>query len=177
MNTILAALPRVLLGFVLLASGIAGLLHLAPAQTLEGPAALYVTGLTGTYLFTFVKLTEVATGALLLSNRFVPLALVIAAPVLLNIAAFHAFYAPSGLAVPVVMLASALFLAWKHRSAYGALLTANRLRVDRRARGNRYPLAADRSRHVRLGADDVGVLRERERLPRADALTHQGRAR
>ena len=122
MNKILAAVPRFVLGFVLFASGLAGLLHLIPAQTLEGPAALYMTGLTGSYLFTLVKVTEVATGALLLSNRFVPLALVVAAPVLINILAFHSLYAPSGLAVPVVLLASALFVAWKHRAAYAALL-------------------------------------------------------
>ena len=123
MTKILAALPRFLLGFILFASGVAGLLNLIPPQTLEGPGALYMTGLGGSYLIILVKLTEVATGVLLLSNRFVPLALVIAAPVLINIAAFHAFYAPSGLAVPVVMIASALFVAWKHRKAYAALLT------------------------------------------------------
>ena len=137
MNKILVALPRFLLGFILFASGLAGLLHLIPAQPMEGSGALFMTGLGGSYLITFVKLTEVATGALLLSNRFVPLALVIAAPVLLNIAAFHAFYAPSGLAVPTVMLASALFLAWKHRSAYSALLTTKHEMVadDARAGG------------------------------------------
>jgi hypothetical protein len=71
-----------------------------------------------------VKLTEVITGALLLSNRFVPLALVIAAPVLLNIAAFHAFYAPSGLALPMLMIAASIFVAWKHRAVFAPLLRA-----------------------------------------------------
>lgn len=124
MNKILAALPRVLLGFVLFASGLAGLLNLIPPQPLEGPGALFMTGLGGSYLITFVKLTEVITGLLLLSNRFVPLALVIAAPVLLNIAAFHAFYAPSGLALPVLMIAASFFVAWKHRAVFTPLLTA-----------------------------------------------------
>ena len=48
MSKVLAALPRVVLGAVLLLSGLAGLFHLLPAQTLEGQAALYMTGLTGT---------------------------------------------------------------------------------------------------------------------------------
>ncbi len=69
MMKVLAALPRVVLGAVLLLSGIAGLLHLAPTPVLEGPAAVFMAGLTGSYLFTLVKLTEIAAGALLLSNR------------------------------------------------------------------------------------------------------------
>jgi hypothetical protein len=100
------------------------LLNKIPPQTFEGPAGLYMAGLTGSYLIMFVKLTEVATGLLLLSNRFVPLALVIAAPVLLNIAAFHAFYEPSGLALPVLMIAASIFVAWKHRAVFSPLLRA-----------------------------------------------------
>ena len=124
MSKIIAALPRVVLGAVLLLSGLVGLFHLAPAQTLEGQGALYMTGLTGTYLFTLVKLTEVGVGALLLSNRFVPLALVVIAPVLINIAGFHAFYAPSGLAVPIVLLAAELGLAWKYRAAFAPMFVS-----------------------------------------------------
>lgn len=119
---ILAALPRFVLGFILFSSGLAGLLHLIPAQPLEGPGALYMTGLGGSYLITLVKLTEVATGALLLANRFVPLALTVAAPVLVNIFAFHAFYAPGGLALPVVLLAAEFFLAWQYRSVFAPML-------------------------------------------------------
>lgn len=126
MSKILAALPRILLGFILFSSGVAGLLNLIPPQPLEGPGALYMTGLSGSYLITLVKLTEVGVGALLLSNRFVPLALVIAAPVLINIGAFHALYAPSGLAVPVVMIAAALFVAWQHRAAFAPMLSPRR---------------------------------------------------
>lgn len=81
-------------------------------------------GLAGSYLLTLVKLTEVVAGALLLSNRFVPLALVIVAPLLVNIAAFHLFYAPSGLGVAAVLLGAELSLAWKHRSAFAPMLVA-----------------------------------------------------
>lgn len=124
MMKILAALPRVALGAVLLMSGIAGLLHLAPDQVLAGPAGVFMAGLTGSYLFTLVKLTEVAAGALLLSNRFVPLALAVIAPVLINIAAFHLLYAPSGLPVPIVLIAAELSLVWKYRAAFAPMLAA-----------------------------------------------------
>ena len=129
MSKILAAAPRVLFGVVLLLSGIAGLLHQIPEQKLEGAAALYMTGLSGTYLFTLVKLTEVFAGVLLLSNRLVPLALVVIAPVLINIVGFHLFYAPSGLAVPVLLLAAELALAWKHRAAFAPMFAARAVAV------------------------------------------------
>ena len=121
---ILAEVPRVLFGAVLVLSGVAGLLHAIPPppEPLTGAASLYMTGLTGTYLFTLVKLTEVLAGVLLLSNRLVPLALVVFAPVLVNIVGFHLFYAPSGLPVPVLLLAAELSLAWKHRAAFGPML-------------------------------------------------------
>lgn len=122
MTKYLSEVPRFVLGFVLFAFGLAGLLHLLPAQPpMEGPAGVYMAGLTGSYLFTLVKATEVLAGALLLSNRFVPLALTIAAPVLVNIAAFHALYAPAGLGLPVVLVAAAAFTAWKHRAAYAPM--------------------------------------------------------
>jgi hypothetical protein len=59
-----------------------------------------------------------------LSNRFVPLALTILAPVVVNIVAFHAFLAPSGLALPLVIVAIEVFLAWSYRSAFEGVLRA-----------------------------------------------------
>ena len=127
MKKILSAVPRVLFGLILFGAGLAGLLNKIPQEPMEGAAALYMRGLGGTYLITLVKLTEVAAGALLLANRFVPLALVIIAPVVINIAAFHLFYAPSGLAVPVLMIAAQIYLAWQHRAAFVPVLTAKQV--------------------------------------------------
>ncbi len=124
MKKILSALPRVLLGLIYFAAGLAGLLNKIPQEPMEGAAALYMSGLGGSYLITLVKLTEVTVGVLLLANRFVPLALLIIAPVVINIAAFHLFYAPSGLAVPVFMIAAQIFIAWQHRAAFATVLTA-----------------------------------------------------
>ena len=134
MSKILEALPRLFLGAILLLSSIAGLLRLAPPPALEGPGAVYMAGLGGSYLFTLVKLTELVGGVLLLSNRFVPLALTIVAPVLVNIAAFHLFYAPSGLAVPVVLLAAESWLAWKYRGAFAPMLAAKAQKTPAPAR-------------------------------------------
>jgi hypothetical protein len=52
----------------------------------------------------------------------VPLALVVLAPVILNIVLFHAFLAPGGLMLPVVILVLELGLAYHYRNAWDGVL-------------------------------------------------------
>ncbi len=117
---------RLVLGLMFLASGIFGLVvppPPLPPDTQPGMVALF-TGLTGSYLLTLVKLTEAAVGALLLANRFVPLALLVLAPVTVNIVLVHLLLAPSGLPIALTVLALHLFLGWSYRGAYRTVLAA-----------------------------------------------------
>jgi hypothetical protein len=67
--------------------------------------------------------TELLVGVLLLANRFVPLALALIAPVIVNIVAFHLALAPSGLPFALVAaLALEVFLAWSYRGAFLSML-------------------------------------------------------
>lgn len=121
---ILAA--RLVLGLLFLAAGIAGLVMPVPPLppgTPSGMVALF-TGLTGSYLLTLVKLTEATVGALLLGNRFVPVALLALAPVTVNIVLVHVLLAPSGLPIALVVLALHLFLGWSYRGTYRTVLAA-----------------------------------------------------
>ncbi len=121
----LATAARILLGLVFFVCGLDGFLHFLPQPTeppSEGAMALAMALFKSGYMFPLIKGTEVAAGALLLANRFVPLALVIIAPVIVNIFAFHAFLAPSGLVLASVLVALELALAWSHRAAYRPLL-------------------------------------------------------
>jgi hypothetical protein len=118
-------IARYLLGAGFTLFGLNGFLHFlpqppAPAAAMSFGAALAATG----YMFPLIKGTEVIAGLLLLSNRYVTLALALLAPVLVNIVAFHAFLAPAGLALPVVLLALELYLAWSYREAYLPMLRA-----------------------------------------------------
>jgi uncharacterized membrane protein YphA (DoxX/SURF4 family) len=118
---------RILLGLVFFVFGLDGFLHFVPQPAQppsEGAMALAVAMIRSGYLFPLIKGTEVAVGALLLANRFVPLALVVIAPVIVNIFAFHAFLAPSGVVLASVLVALEIALAWAHRSAYRPLLAA-----------------------------------------------------
>ncbi len=116
---------RVLLGLVFFVFGLDGFLHFMPQPSTpppEGAMALAFAMIKSGYLFPLVKGTEVVVGALLLANRFVPLALAVIAPVVVNIVAFHAFLAPSGLPIALAVLALELFLAWSYRGVYRPML-------------------------------------------------------
>jgi hypothetical protein len=75
-------------------------------------------------MFPLIKSVEVVAGALLLSNRFVPLALAIVAPNVINIVLFHAVLAPAGLPVALFVLALELFSAWSYREAFAPMVRA-----------------------------------------------------
>jgi uncharacterized membrane protein YphA (DoxX/SURF4 family) len=126
MNKIASKLPtvaRVLLGGMFVFSGLNGFLQFAPMPPMP-PAAGALLGAMGAagYLFPLIKGTELIAGLLLLSGRFVPLALTVLAPVLVNIVAFHAALAPAGVGAPVVLAALEGYLAYQHRGAFASLL-------------------------------------------------------
>ena len=124
----LPLVARGLLGLMFFIFGLNGFLNFIPPPPPDQlPKALveFSTAMMNTgYLFQLVKGTEVAMGLLLLLNRFVPLALVILAPVIVNIVLVHALLAPDGLVIAVVILALELYLAWSYRSAFRPLLAA-----------------------------------------------------
>jgi hypothetical protein len=120
---------RVLLGLILVANApIGSLIPLSKLGPTTGPAYELMAALWGSpYIMVLAKLTELSVGLLLLSNRFVPLALTLFAPVLLNIVLYQGFYAPGFLPMGFFMLATTLFLAWEHRDAYRPVLSARPL--------------------------------------------------
>ena len=79
---------RILLGLVFTASAIAGLTGQLPPP--EGPEAQAFMGtLFSSGLLVFVKIIELLTGLALISGFFVPLALVMLAPIIVNILYYH----------------------------------------------------------------------------------------
>jgi uncharacterized membrane protein YphA (DoxX/SURF4 family) len=128
MSKVASKLPtvaRILLGLVFFVFGLNGFLHFLPNPPLT-PAAGSLLGafVASGYLLALVKGTEVVVGALLLAGRFVPLALTVLAPVLVNIVAFHLFLAPSGLGLPIVLVAIEIYLAWAYRRSFAPLVQA-----------------------------------------------------
>ncbi|MCM2353796.1 MAG: DoxX family membrane protein [Pseudobdellovibrio sp.] len=114
MKTKLPLIARILLGLVMFLSGVAGLFNLIPPPPdLPADLVTFMTGLMASkYFFPFLKLTEIVCGLMLLTGFFVPLALVVLAPVVLNIFLVHAFLQPSGLPLAVIIGLLTVYLSF-----------------------------------------------------------------
>jgi uncharacterized membrane protein YphA (DoxX/SURF4 family) len=101
-------IARNLLGLIFLVFGLNGFFHFIPMPPPSGLAGQYMGALFVSHALVVIFLLEIAGGALLLANRFVPFALVLLGPVLVNILIFHFLMAPAGL--PVALLTTLLWL-------------------------------------------------------------------
>lgn len=105
---------RLLLGFVFFAAGITGLLNLVPppADLPERLQTFNAGMMAAGYFMPFVKLTETICGLMLLTGMYVPLALVVLAPVTINILLINAVLMPSGLGLAIVLAFMHIYLAF-----------------------------------------------------------------
>jgi uncharacterized membrane protein YphA (DoxX/SURF4 family) len=113
---------RILFGLLFFVFGLNGFLQFMPTPmpSPAGGAFLGALGAAG-YMFPMIKIIEILAGLALLSNRCVPFALVLIAPVLVNIIMYHAFLDPKGLALPIVLLLLHVFTAYNYREYYKSL--------------------------------------------------------
>ncbi len=106
---------HILLGLVFAVFGLIGLLkpNLLSQPELNQEAAFFMSGLTANVYFMIVlKLVEAVGGILLLTRRWVPLALVLLAPVVVHIFLFHAFLAPEGMPLAVALVVLTAYLGF-----------------------------------------------------------------
>lgn len=121
------AVARILMGLPLFVFGLNGFLNFIPQPKTPIPdaAAAFGAALMNTgYMMPLIGATLLVTGALLLANRFVPLALALFAPFIVNSMAFHLCLEPSGRPMAGVFLLLELYLAWAYRAAYRPMLAA-----------------------------------------------------
>jgi putative oxidoreductase len=100
-------IARILLGLLFLVFGLNGFLHFIPMPPPSGLAGQYMGVLFISHYMVLVFLVQVIGGALLLANRFVPLALLLLGPILVNILLFHSLMAPAGL--PLALFTAVLW--------------------------------------------------------------------
>jgi uncharacterized membrane protein YphA (DoxX/SURF4 family) len=121
----LPCVARILMGLMFFVFGLNGFLHFIPSPKTpmpEGAVAFFGALMKTGYMVPLIFGTQFVAGVLLLANRFVPLALALIAPVIVNIIAFHAFLAPSGAAMAGVVLVLEIYLAWVYRRAFLPML-------------------------------------------------------
>lgn len=139
---------RSLMGFAFVVFGLNYFFEFLPAQDPPpADAGAFLGALVAGKVLALAKLIEIAAGLALLSNRFVPLALTLLAPIIVNINLFHIVYAPGTLALPLVLVAFELWLAWAYRDAFRPMLAATHALAS-----------APPARRVRGSAASVDVL-------------------
>jgi putative oxidoreductase len=119
---------RVLLGLLFTVFGLHGFFHFSfiPMPEMSEAGGAFMGGLMGTgYFMTVVKGVELLAGLMILTGRFLPLGLVLLAPVTVNILLFHIFLDPAGMGMAIFIVAMQLFLAWSYRDSYSGVLQAN----------------------------------------------------
>jgi putative oxidoreductase len=124
---ILTHISRFLLGLIFLVFGLNGFLHFIPMPPPSGVAGQFLGAMFVSKYLLVVSGLQVISGALLLINRYVPLALTILGPIIVNILLFHSLMSPAGigLAVFVTILWGVVFVSV--RSAFAGIFQA---RVD-----------------------------------------------
>jgi hypothetical protein len=118
-----ALATRILLGSIFLIFGLNGFLQFIPMADMPEGAIAFFGALAKTgYMLPVLFAAQVVGGGLLLAGM-VPLALVILAPIVVNIVAFHVFLAPGGLPMAIVVAGASLFLAYAYRQSFESLLS------------------------------------------------------
>jgi putative oxidoreductase len=99
-----SVIARYLVGVIFLVFGLNGFLNFIPLPPPGGIAGQFMGALDASHYLWVIFAFQVIAAVFLLVNRYVPLAVAVLAPVIVNILVFHALMAPSGLPL-------ALFLA------------------------------------------------------------------
>ena len=99
-----STIARYLLGFVFVVFGLNGFLHFIPMPAPTGLAGQYMGALYVSHYLSLIFLLQLVPGVMLLANRFVPLALTLLGPVVVNIFCYHAFMDNSGLPLALIIV-------------------------------------------------------------------------
>jgi putative oxidoreductase len=121
---ILTSISRFLLGFIFLVFGLNGFLHFIPMPPPSGVAGQFLGSMFVSKYLLLVFAIQLIGGVLLLVNRYVPLALTILGPIIVNILLFHSLMNPAGLglALFVTILWGVVFASV--RSAFAGIFQA-----------------------------------------------------
>ena len=126
---IAALIARILLGLLFLVFGLNGFLHFIPMPPPSGNAGTFFMVIYTTHFIALTFALEAIGGLLLLVGRFVPLGLVLLAPILVNILTFHFSMAPAGLPLAIVATILWLIVFAAYRKYFMSLFVARAVPV------------------------------------------------
>jgi len=122
--TKLPMIARIILGIVLLIFGLNKFLNFMPMPPMEGDAATFMGGLgVSGYMFPLLGIIEILVGVLLILNKAVPFALVLLAPLVINMVLFHAAMAPAGIAPAALVFILNAYLMYTNWDKFKGLFS------------------------------------------------------
>ena len=117
-------ISRIILGLIFFVFGLNGFFPFIPMGTMPPEVNAFMGAMAATgYFIPVLALTQVTSGALLILNFYVPIALILLAPVIFQIVLFHIFLESGGMLLTVVLVILESFLAYKHWKYFSALFT------------------------------------------------------
>ncbi len=122
---IAAIISRYLLGLIFVVFGLNGFLHFIHQPPPTNPVALqFMTAVFVSHYMSVVFLVQIIGGILLLAGRFVPLAIAILAPVLVNILNYHITMDPGGIGLGAFATVLWAILFLRYRSSFAGVFQA-----------------------------------------------------
>ncbi|MEM7435404.1 MAG: DoxX family membrane protein [Myxococcota bacterium] len=116
---------RVVLGLIFVVFGLNGFFHFIEPPESNEAMTTFMTALFGTgYFMNLVKGVEVVSGLMILFGRWLPLGLILLAPVSVHILAAHIYLDQAGLPMAIVIIVLQLFLAFAYRDSFSGILEA-----------------------------------------------------
>ncbi len=119
---IVSTIARYLLGLMFVVFGANGFLNFIHQPPPTGLALQFFMVVSTSHYMVLVFALQFIGGLLLLINRYVPLALTLLAPILVNILLFHITMNPSGIPAGLVATILWLLVFWSVRSAFDGIL-------------------------------------------------------
>ena len=118
-----STIARFLLGLLFTVFGLNGFFHFIPTGPVpSGHAGEFFAVLYATHYMVPVFVIQLVSGVLFFANRYVPLALTLIAPVIVNILLFHALMNPGGIAPGLVAAVCWSIVFASVRSAFDGIL-------------------------------------------------------
>jgi putative oxidoreductase len=114
-------IARILLGLVFAVFGLNGFLNFIKGPLPSGVAGQFLGTLMQSHFVLVISAVELAGGALLLANRYVPLGLVLLGPVIVNIFFYHLLMDRSGLIIAIVVIILWGLIALRHRQYFSGI--------------------------------------------------------
>lgn len=119
---VLTLVARLLLGVLFLVFGLNGFLNfLSMGPPPSGLAGQFIGALFVSHYYWVIAALQIVAGVLLIVGRYIPLALVLLGPIIVNILLYHIFLMPAGIVLAVVATLLWFIVFYNYRQYFSGI--------------------------------------------------------